>query len=43
VAYSVLPFRKAAIDQLEVIVYISDVKEKLEIRYNQPPQINLTP
>ena len=34
---------KATIDQLEDSEYISDVNKRLEIRYNNPPQINLTP
>jgi hypothetical protein len=31
------------IDRLEDIGYISDVNQRLGIRYNYPPQINLTP
>jgi len=34
---------KAPIDRLEDIEYISDVNEGLNIRYNQPPHINLNP
>jgi hypothetical protein len=30
------------IDQLEDFVYISEVNERLGIRYNYPPHINLT-
>ena len=34
---------EATIDRLEDIEYISEVNKSLEIRYNYPPQINLTP
>jgi len=33
---------RATIDQLEDIEYILGVNERLGIRYNYPPQINLT-